>query len=151
MRCCWQIFPPTKDELSCSPQPLKSRRHVRALVDLTPLETELWNTINQRSFYQIFRMSSHLAQTSSSCVWAAVQTKSTRSSSHVVLLMLRDRRSSRRFGGGRMLQSKMIWLADCSSAPQMHLGVSRMPQRYRHVPKRPTPVLNLFSATQGRM
>ena len=29
----------------------------------------------------------------------------------------------------------------------MHLGVSRMPQRYRHIPKRPTPVLSLFSAT----
>jgi len=29
----------------------------------------------------------------------------------------------------------------------MHLGVSRMPQRYRHVPKRPTPVLSLCSAT----
>ena len=39
-----------------------------------------------------------------------------------------------------------LWLADCHSAPQMHLGVSRMPQRYRHVPKRPTPVLSLLSA-----
>jgi len=29
----------------------------------------------------------------------------------------------------------------------MHLGVSSMPQRYRHVPKRPTPVLSLSSAT----
>ena len=29
----------------------------------------------------------------------------------------------------------------------MHLVVSRMPQRYRHVSKRPTPVLSLFSAT----
>ena len=84
---------------------------------------------------------------SSSCVWAAVQTKSTRSSSHLMLLMSGDRRSSRQFGERRMLQSKIIWLADCSSAPQMHLGVSRMPQRYRRVPKRPTPVLSLFCAT----
>jgi len=45
---------------------------------------------------------------------AAIQTKSTRSSSHLVLLMSRDRRSSRQFGGRRMLQSKIIWLADCS-------------------------------------
>ena len=60
--------------------------------------------------------------------------------------MLGDRRSSRQFGGRRMLQSKIIWLADCSSAPEMHLGVSSMPQPYRHVPKRPTPVLSLFSA-----
>jgi len=58
-----------------------------------------------------------------------------------------DRRSSRQFEGRRMVQSKVIWLAGCSSAPQMHLGVSWMPQRYRHVPKRPTPVLSLFSAT----
>ena len=36
---------------------------------------------------------------------------------------------------------------DCTSAPQMHLGVTRMPQWYRHLPKRPTPVLSLFSAT----
>jgi len=47
----------------------------------------------------------------------------------------------------RMPQSRIIWMADCSSAPQTHLGVSSMPQRYRHVPKRPTPVLTLFSAT----
>ena len=46
-----------------------------------------------------------------------------------------------------MLQSNVIRLADCSSAPQMHLGVSSMPQRYRHVPKGPTPLLSLFSAT----
>ena len=58
-----------------------------------------------------------------------------------------DCRSSRQFGGRRMLQSKIIWLADCSSAPQVHLGVSGMPQRYRYVPKRPTPFLSLFSAT----
>jgi len=45
-----------------------------------------------------------------------------------------------------MLQSKLIRLADCSSAPQMRSGASRMPQRYRHVPKRSTPVLSLFSA-----
>jgi len=65
------------------------------------------------------------------------------------VLMLRDRSSSRQLGGRRMLQSKMILLADCCSAPQMHLGVSSMPLRYRHVPKRPTPVLSLslFSAT----
>jgi len=81
------------------------------------------------------------------CVWAAVQTKSTRSSSHLVSLMSGDRRSSGQLGGRRMLQSKIIRLADCSSAPQMHLGVSRMPQRYRHVPKRPTQFLSLFSAT----
>jgi len=29
----------------------------------------------------------------------------------------------------------------------MHLGVSSMPQQYRHVPKQRTPVLSLFSAT----
>jgi len=29
----------------------------------------------------------------------------------------------------------------------MHLGVSNMPQQYKHVPKRPTQVLKLFSAT----
>jgi len=58
-----------------------------------------------------------------------------------------DRSSSRQFGGRRMLQSKIIWLADCSSAPQMHLGVSSMPQRYMHVPKRLAPVLSLVSAT----
>ena len=34
-----------------------------------------------------------------------------------------------------------------SSAPQMHLNVSSMPQRYRHVPKRATPALSQFSAT----
>ena len=45
-----------------------------------------------------------------------------------------------------MLQSKIVRLAYCSSAPQMHLGVSSMPQRYKHVPKRPAPVLNLFCA-----
>ena len=61
--------------------------------------------------------------------------------------MLGDRRSSRRFGGQRMSQSSIVWIADCSLAPQMHLGVSSMPQRWRHVPKRPTPVLNQFSAT----
>ena len=61
--------------------------------------------------------------------------------------MSRDRRSCRQFGGRRILQSKIICLADCSLAPQMELGVSRMPQRYRHVPKRPTPILSLFSAT----
>jgi len=61
--------------------------------------------------------------------------------------MLRDRSSSRQFGGRRISQSKIIWLGDCSSAPQMHLDVSSMPRRYRHVPKRPTPVLSLFSAT----
>ena len=82
-----------------------------------------------------------------SCVWAAVQTKSTRSSSHSVLLMSRDRMSSRQFGGRRMLQAKIIWLADCSSASQVHLGVSRMFQQYKNVPKRPTPVLSLFSAS----
>jgi len=65
-----------------------------------------------------------LAAAASSCVWAAVQTKSTRSSSHLVLLKLGDRRSARRFGGRKMLQSKIKWLADCSSAPQMDLGVS---------------------------
>jgi len=35
----------------------------------------------------------------------------------------------------RTLQSKIIWLADCCSAPQMHLGVYSMPQRYRLVLK----------------
>ena len=79
----------------------------------------------------------------SSCMWAAVQTKSTKSSSHLVLLMSGNRRPSRQFGRRRMLQSKIIRLVDCSSAPQMHLGVSRMPQRCRHVPKRPMPVLSL--------
>ena len=49
-------------------------------------------------------------------------------------------------GGGGCYKLKIIWLADCSSAPQMHLGVSSMPHRYRHVPKWPTPVLSLFSA-----
>jgi len=49
------------------------------------------------------------------------QNPQSRSSSHLVLLMSGDRRSSRQFGGRRMLQSKIIWLADCSSAPQMHL------------------------------
>jgi len=61
--------------------------------------------------------------------------------------MLGNLRSSRQFGGRRLLQSKIIWLAECSLAPQMHLDVSSMPQRYSHVPKRPTPVLRLFSAT----
>jgi len=37
---------------------------------------------------------------------------------------VRGRRSSRQFVARRMLQPKIIWLADCSSAPQMHLGVS---------------------------
>ena len=46
----------------------------------------------------------------------------------------------------RMSQSKIIWLADCSSAPQMHLGVSNKNLWYKRVPKRPTPVLNLFRA-----
>jgi len=67
--------------------------------------------------------------------------KSTRSSSYLVLLLLRDRGPSRRFGGRRMLSSKITWLANCSSAPRMHLAASCMPQRYRHVPKWPTPVL----------
>jgi len=80
-------------------------------------------------------------------MWALVQTKSTRSWSYLLLLMTGDRRSFKQFGGRRMLQSKIIWLADCSSAPQMHLGVSSMLQRYRHLPKRPTPVLSVFSAT----
>jgi len=35
------------------------------------------------------------------CVWPAVQTKSTRLSSHLVLLMLGDRRFFRQFGGRR--------------------------------------------------
>jgi len=48
----------------------------------------------------------------------------------------------------RMSQSKITWMANCSSAQQMHLDVSSMPQRCRHVPKPPTPVLNLFSATR---
>ena len=60
---------------------------------------------------------------------------------------VRDRRSSRRFGGRKMLQSKIVWLAHCSPAPQMHLGVSNLPQRYKHVPKVPTPIRGLFSAT----
>jgi len=46
-------------------------------------------------------------------VCAAVQTKPTRPSNHLVLLKLGSRRSSRQFGGRRMLQSKIIWLADC--------------------------------------
>jgi len=29
----------------------------------------------------------------------------------------------------------------------MHLGVSNVPQRYKYVPKLPTPVLNVFSAS----
>ena len=78
----------------------------------------------------------HKRLTSSSCVWAAVQTKSTRSSSNLVLLMSGDRRSSRQFGGRRMLQSKIIWSADCSSALQMYLGASSMPQWYRHAQAR---------------
>ena len=88
-----------------------------------------------------------LEGSSSSCVWAALQTKSARSSSHFVLLMSGDRKSSGQFGGLKLSQSKIILLADCSSAPQTHLGVSGMPQRYRHVSKRLTPVLSLFSAT----
>jgi len=83
----------------------------------------------------------------SSCVWAAVQTKHTRSSSHLVLLMSGDRRSSRRFGGRKMLQSKMRRLADCVSAPQMHMCVFSAPQRCRLVPKRPTALLGLLRST----
>jgi len=89
-----------------------------------------------------------IGKDASCCVWAlSAQTKPARSSSHLVSLMSGDRRSSRQCGGRRMLQSKILWLADCPPASQMHLGVSRMPQRYRHVSKRPTPVLGLFSAT----
>jgi len=86
-----------------------------------------------------------------SCVWATVQTKSTWSSSHLVLLMVAERRSFSQFGGRRMSQSKIIWLTDCSSAPQMHLGVSSMPQRDRYVPKRSTQVLSPFSATHRQV
>ena len=86
---------------------------------------------------------------SSSCVWAAVQTKLTRSSNHIVFLMIGDRRSSRRFGGRRTLPSKIRWLVNCSSAPQLQLGISNKPQGYRHVPRRRTPVLSLFSATRS--
>ena len=39
---------------------------------------------------------------------------------------LGDHRSNRQFAGRRMLQPRIIWLADCSSAPQMHLVVSSM-------------------------
>ena len=130
-----------------------------------------------------------MERASSSRVWAAVQIKSTRPSSHLVLLISGDRRSSRQVGGWRMLQSKIIWLADSSSAPQLHLGVSSNAKltsdveesyggrrkagllvlptttaydtvwhqglalkllkcvRYRHAPKRPKPVLSLFSDT----
>jgi len=63
------------------------------------------------------------------------------------LLMLGDRRSSRHFGGW-MLQSIRRWLAYWSSAPQMPLCVSSMPQGYRHVPKPLTPVFSLFCVTQ---
>jgi len=38
---------------------------------------------------------------SSFCVWSAVQTRSTRFSNHLVLLMLGDRRFFRQFGGRR--------------------------------------------------
>ena len=41
---------------------------------------------------------------SSFCVWAAVQTKSTRFSSHLVLLMLGDCRFFRQFGGRRNIR-----------------------------------------------
>jgi len=44
---------------------------------------------------------------SSFCVWAAVQTKSTRFSSHLVLLMLGDCRFFRQFGGRRNI--RCIW------------------------------------------
>ena len=51
----------------------------------------------------------------------------------VLLLMLGYRRSSRQFGGRRMLQSKMRWLLDCFLGPQTRSGVSSMLKRYSPV------------------
>ena len=60
------------------------------------------------------------------------------------LLLLEE--VKRCFGRQRMSQSRTIWMADCYSMPRMHLGVSSMAQGCRHVPTRPTLVLNLFNA-----
>jgi len=94
-------------------------RHIQCLETIAIISgVQLWwvsmycfGSITNMYSHNVFSYNSPLPA-SAPCVWAAVQTKSIRSSKP---FMSGDRRSSRQFGGRRMLQSKIIWLGDCSA------------------------------------